>query len=335
MHKAIYRSLITGAALAGVYKEPYLELGSRPELILEQNDYTGPQHDEFLETFPLLRNSTTEEELEKAFGSYSEWLLKSLMTDKDANTIMEQRFETCSGRAQSCHHRQSYELPENRILLRPGCPLELTAGGSHAQAHAVALELMRLLWASTNIFDALKPRTKGALSEDENICIGPIAPYGYFTSFMVRVPSEHKIQYPALINLEPLGGISSDINGYDWDWIQSRFLYMDDLGHSIYGNDGYFPFIQAKFFVYFARKYLKSAFGPDFFHVPDGAEYDNDWEAFHYSLLIFSLDDVEGRNKTYFDPDGYGGQFAFNGILDGGDLLVSADGLDALIASYM
>ncbi|CEJ95095.1 hypothetical protein VHEMI10597 [[Torrubiella] hemipterigena] len=99
------------------------------------------------------------------------------------------------------------------------------------------------------------------------------------------------------------------------------------------GRDVFPPFLQARFFVYFLRKHMKLAFHPQFFQTNFMVMWiDNDWDAFHQSLLIFSLDDVEGREKYY--PDcAASQQFPDDGFLDGVDLLVSSDKLQEIAVS--
>ncbi|KYK55092.1 hypothetical protein DCS_07054 [Drechmeria coniospora] len=323
MHKAIYRSIITGAALAGVYKEPWVQAGAREDLKLKPySEFTGEKHEDFLDTFPVLRFETTEEEQEAAFGVYGEWLLKELRRDVHAKAIMAQRFATCSGRARSCHEREHQEPQDGEGGGREACPVQLVDGGSHSDAHAVVLELMRLLWACCCVVGVLSAFQEKEC-RDPATCV-PIVPWGRFSSWLVTITPPKGHDVPRFKTERP-DGVGSEVDD-SW-WVTARFAGMDNQD-PIEDTDIYPPFIEAKFFVYFLRRHMKLAFHDNFFHPDEGAEINDNWLQFMDSLLIFSLDDV-GDRDAYYPEYASMELFPDNGFLDGGDLLVSWDALEA------
>lgn len=330
MHAAIYRSFTIGAALSGVYGEAYAKADATPEIAVPQGIDTvqrRERRDEVLNSFAVLRDSMTEEEEDAAFGPQADWLLHDLRSDQATASMMEARFATGSGRARSCLARQA--------ASDAGCPAQLTAGGTHAEAHAVALQLLHLLWASRHIMDMLDRNAAENPAHHQHlqaVPVGPVFPYGVFQSRIAHLP---KLDCePSYLHCSfaapPAAWVNHLRNGY-W-FIQSHFD-EDDCPSGLTGNDVFPAFLQARFFVYFLRKHMKLAFHPQFFQTNHTVTWiDNDWDAFHHSLLIFSLDDVEGREAYY--PDCAASQhFPYDGFLDGADLLVSSDRLQEIAAS--
>lgn len=329
MHKAIYRSIITGAALAGVYQKPFTEALAREDLRLKTNhEYPRQEHAEFLDSFPVLRFGMTVDEQDEAFGSYSQWLLGELCQDTEAKDSMEDRFASCYGRAMSCEARQHHEPEAGQEDRREACPVQLVAGASHSDAHATALGLMRLFWAChhvAEIFYADRLRAVAMANADSarQTC-SLVVPWGRFSAWMVRFLrlTGHCVgSYgePAFATEQP-EGVGSAVDGSPW--IMDRFSGMGN--GDLDADERYPPPVSAAFFLYFLRRHMKLAFHDQFFHPDEGAEIENNCLKFNESLAIFALDNV-GERKAYYPEYADMGCFPTNGFLDGGDLLVKSD----------
>jgi hypothetical protein len=141
VHKAIYRVLVAGAALAGAYNEPMFKVQPEPGLGdfdfrrgLNTRVYTpSPVALRFFEQFAVCNMNATPETEEAAFGPLASWLLETIMSDQEARKAMAARFESGRGRAWRCHHN------------RPNCPVSNLSGGDHSDAHLVVWEVMQMV----------------------------------------------------------------------------------------------------------------------------------------------------------------------------------------------
>lgn len=335
VHNAIYRSFTTSAALSSIYQAPYAKAYQTPGIRQESGTTEGVltaqrriQSKDLLESFAVFRDSMTEAEEDTAFGTYADWLLQDMLSDKHDIATMNARFATCSGRARSCLARQSESGDD-------GCPVQLVAGGSHAEAHAIALQLVRLWWVSRQIMDTLGSNAMEIPVDSEHlqmVPVGPVVPYGIFYPRMVYLP---KPDYEPRYHLQFLATEPTKCAncppGY-YGFIRFRFQDIDriePIGYRVFA-----PLLQARFFAYFLRKHMKLAFHPQFFHGSnDSGWIHNGWSALQSSLMLFSLDNVQGRDETYYPDSAAGESFPYDGFLDGGDLLISSDKLNEMIAS--
>ncbi|KAL2134168.1 hypothetical protein VTI74DRAFT_867 [Chaetomium olivicolor] len=125
IHKAIYRILIAGAALAGASMfsaraEADLGLGLARTLI------DSPRSSSVSWSGLLL----------------GDWLLEDILSHKDARDAMAQRFQEGYGRALYFPSRDDY-------------PVTDVCGGNHADAHLVTWEMMQMRWAHKPVHEAL------------------------------------------------------------------------------------------------------------------------------------------------------------------------------------
>lgn len=311
VHKAIYRSFISGAALADIYKAVYVAAMERRDLQpsnIRDPLVEGQARDAFFSSFSVFRDPMTEMDEEEAFGVYGQWLLRELRSDEESNAAMEKRFSTGFGRALCCRQRQQKEPGQN-------CPIQLTAEGDHAEAHAVALDLMRLFWACSEVFRGLITG-RALFNEQSQTAVNGqyalVVPFAWFSSWMVGLcPEQGRIMCP--LHIRPPVRVGGEVGANSW--ITSR-LFAPPGGRPLgFGDapEAWIPPVYSRFFVYFLRKHMSLAFHSDFFQ-PDHHLMDttHNWTSFIRSIFIFALDDIEGREAG--PPDGF---------IDSGDLLVS------------
>ncbi|KAK0721155.1 hypothetical protein B0H67DRAFT_486690 [Lasiosphaeris hirsuta] len=137
LHRAIYRILVAGAALAGAYNEPLFlaEKHGDPDIrCLPGVDDLGDKHFSFFAQFAVSNMEASPESEEAVFGPLGDWLLESILSDEHAKAAIAKRFAQGRGRSKHCTSRED------------DCPLELTGGGTHSDAHLVTWELMQMLW---------------------------------------------------------------------------------------------------------------------------------------------------------------------------------------------
>ena len=157
---AVFRLLIVGAALAGAYNEPLLKALEHPDPEIKAllrrvpQDYShylkwegrgveslSQKEMAFLLQFAVCDLDATLEAQDVVFGPIAEWLLGSILSDKESRQAMADRFRQGYGRAEFCLSRDKYEQQEP-------CPLSLLPDGcsSHSDAHLVVWELMKMFW---------------------------------------------------------------------------------------------------------------------------------------------------------------------------------------------
>lgn len=310
MHKAIYRSLITGAALASLYKTIFVAAIKRPELRLDEMRLADipAEREAFLRNFSVLRQPMTKAEEEEAFGIYGQWLLNELQGDQDVKLAMENAFSKDCGRARSCREREKHD--------GQSCPVQLTAGGSHHEAHSVALELMRLLWTCSEVIRGLLSGSAAGMAENVVGRYALVVPFGRFSAWMVARCSLQEGDCAPLHIGRPVR-VGGEVDSLPW--ITSQLF---DPASQTQANGGWAPPVAFNFFAYFLRKHMNLAFRNNFFRTVRILDTEDDWTSFTQSLFIFALDDVVGR-ETYYPLWASHNWLPRNGFLDGGDLLTS------------
>ncbi len=157
---AMFRLLILGAALAGAYKEPLLKALEHPDPEVKALLQRVPQHYSdadwrgveslgqkemaFLLQFAVCDLGATLEAQDAVFGPIAEWLLDSILSDKESRQAMADRFERGYGRAEFCLSRDEDDGPCPARLLPDG-------RGSHSDAHLVVWELMKMFWLAEEV----------------------------------------------------------------------------------------------------------------------------------------------------------------------------------------
>ncbi|KAM3520171.1 hypothetical protein MY4038_009533 [Beauveria bassiana] len=257
---AIYRSLISGAALAAAYQEPLHEAKKTniPELqSLADTDFFSETQLSFINKFTVFQTVTTLEQETPIFAPLGQWLLKSILSDTDARHAMAQRFEMRYGRATTCPAR----VPDPW-----DCPLRPAFDGSHSDAHLVVWELIKMFWMQERMSWTIG--TDYDLT-DENVITpngkAPIVLFGYFAAM--------KVKGPCLSTSPPTDSPHGDGPGS-----LNRLLHRlhEDSGQPNRYEEGLeVAPLEAKFFEYFLRRYLGT-------------------------LAIFSHDDINGRTASCF-----------------------------------
>jgi hypothetical protein len=316
---AVFRLLILGAALAGVYREPLLRAMEHPDPEIralpdpELSRLTQKQM-AFLLQFAVCDLSATLEAQDAVFGPIAEWLLESILSDQESRQAMAKRFEKRCGRAGFCISQEEDEEGEN-------CPVGFTddTTGSHSDAHLVVWELMKMFWLvervrpyeldhGQGILDRdspCPPSTPQDAGADEN-SRGPLESavavfFGMFkaeetTLSMPPDRGSHLKTYPAVSEIAEgdrknekfLGGMSvAEFSG----WI------FDNSGRPNCIDETDIPVapLEMKFFEYFLQHHLGLCLGHQAFREDRLDFMERSYEEFTGTLAIFAHDDVEGR----------------------------------------
>lgn len=329
MHRAIYRSFILSAGLMSVYFElcSAVEASTDPEIRqLGEADWLSDTQETFLRQFAPYNAKLDAEADHTAFGHVGNWLLESILGDAELRADMEHKFELVDGRGSSCRRRLSEYLDAEEAPflvddVEP-CPAPRLDGYSHADAHMVALEVMRILWVCGNnsVFDDETPDPDSVVGS-----YSPLVSWGSSTAETIRYSAQTHLFTPEIYYQEVESCVYESINirnlvdGDGRNQIQERSSRMEEQGL-------YLPPLEFKFFVYFLHHHLQAALLPSLFVEEDGSEYLNNWESFIKDLRIFALD--EDRATYYPGADA----FMDAGFLDGTDLLVDSGPLRAQIA---
>lgn len=334
MHRAIYRSLIASAALVSVYFEPCLAAQLSTDLEVRRLVTTQRISDTqraFLRQFTAY-NPWLDDDLDHAvFGNIGDWLIHNILADVELRVAMEKSFSKNTGRGLSCSKRRRYDLKLNEATeLTPGpepCAVHLD-GYSHADAHFVALEVMRMLWACGNITKHV--HYGGSFSELPilEVSYSPIILRDWYTPARVSFTA-------SLVNQTPLFKPQLHIHLLSKCAQENSIWFLMDQAKPRPGSrvdlerQGiYMPCLQFKFFLYFLHHHLQATFHPLFFQEEDSNDVLNNWGYFQQDLGIFASDQVPGRRTYYPNPD----VFPEEGILDGADLLVDSVPLRAQIS---
>ncbi|KAJ6787083.1 hypothetical protein PWT90_10736 [Aphanocladium album] len=140
MYKALYRSLLAGAALAGVYQEPwhYTKQGDVADGILECSscERTTEVENNFIFKHTVLQTITALQQDASIFCFLDQWLLGDILADTESRDAMAHRFQHKYGRAEAC--------------IQEECELSLD-GGSHADAHLITWELFKMYWTAEQL----------------------------------------------------------------------------------------------------------------------------------------------------------------------------------------
>lgn len=159
VHKAIYRTMIAGAALAGIYNQPFFEAKTHPNATIRQ--YLGWEEESepsdttadnwlrpwkvffaFALNFPVCRITTSPETEDQIFGPLAAWLIENILSDKQGREAIREVFAKGYGRASCCRNSATWAQSDNK------CPLTSVEGGRyHSDAHFVCWEIMQIIWA--------------------------------------------------------------------------------------------------------------------------------------------------------------------------------------------
>lgn len=327
MHRAIYRSLIASASLAALYLEPIFKAAASSDpgiQQLSQTDDISEAQLSFVRQFTVYKTQATPEQDHETFSNTGDWLLRNILSNAVLRADMERKFSLRVGRALGCYERNtahsSYLGQEGQWDVK-ACPVQLIKGHSHADAHTVSLELIRMLWVSDQIVQWL-PFNHDAESQGSILAAscGPVVPWNLFSSQVIgfttprsRLPKEPNI-YVTIFT-----GHKQQPRGAPWLLYEADHDYHQ--GGDFEEDDNFMPPLTLKFFAYFLQRHLHAAFEPKLFQPPEPQDIWDDWKAFREDLRIFSRDEVKGRVPYYRNGEG-AGSFSSADFLDGADILV-------------
>ncbi|KAM3452273.1 hypothetical protein MY3296_004711 [Beauveria thailandica] len=283
---AIYRSLISGAALAAAYQEPLFE-GKKtniPELqsLADAATFSETQLS-FINKFTVFQTVTSLEQETPVFAPLGQWLLKSILSESDARHAMAQRFEMRYGRSTTC---------PGQGPNASDCPLRPAFHGSHSDAHLVVWELIKMFWMQERLSWIVG--TDYDLTEDNAITPNgkaPIVLFGYFAAM--------KVKGPCLSASPPTDSPLEDGSG-SLNSLLHR-LHEDSGQPNRYEQGLEVAPLHAKFFEYFLRRYFGVRFHRGFFDYEEEAgNRDSTHSSFTQTLTLFSHDDIKGRSASCF-----------------------------------
>ncbi|AEO71974.1 uncharacterized protein THITE_2093475 [Thermothielavioides terrestris NRRL 8126] len=331
LHKAFYRVLIAGAALAGAYHEPMFKAKLEPGLGLpkpgaDAERLTAEQL-AFLEQFAVCNLDPAPEAEEAVFGPLGNWLLETILADHAAREAMARRFREGYGRAKYC-------------LSRSDCPVtEVGGGNNHSDAHLVVWELMQMLWAHEYISFVMQTSLMARdneLDAADWLAPGETAARAVFLGVFNTEEIELVEESASLVDLYnlcsrlpyvPTDEVRTDLLDSEATvWGTSAAIFCPWI-HGCSGRPNWYCIgeelggpvapMDLHFFEYFLRRHLRLRLLPNLFDEDIGEPI---FREFQRCVGIFSHDDVEGR-PPYTDPD-----FPLSaGFLDGTELLTAFD----------
>ncbi|KAJ3497135.1 hypothetical protein NLG97_g2134 [Lecanicillium saksenae] len=279
IHKALYRSLILGAALAGVYQEPWHDRkpGGIAEAILECTEYGQTEEPEisFISDYPALQVITTLQQDSSLFSSLDQWLLDDILADSKARDDMAHRFQHNYGRAKEC--------------VGAECGLTL-ASVTHSDAHLVIWELFKTYWATEQLIycttDTIGPEFD--LSEAN---ITP--PKGVANVVLFQRFSPVRMSDPVLTTNFATAAYGDRIR------VAMEEIVWRAAQPTHYEDGRLVAPLHTKFFEHFLRQHFDLRFHICFFDTGDYTYPGGNSDLFD-SLGLFARDDVLGRTSAGF-----------------------------------
>lgn len=284
VRKTTYLTLAVGAALAGVYQAPLRTLAK--DDIREYKDwFSYPREPEVLAArWPALQTLTTPAQDAAVFGDLDAWLLAHLLdNDQDGRAAMTDRFARSYGRALTCTG-ETYCV----------CVLD---GHSHADAHHVIWELIKMLWMAHKMHDLLDDNDAARRRDERRPSSSAhgralVAPFRYFVTLSVDPDSLSA----ASTTDAPLTRVFDFV-----EHVNSESGQMTNYQQGLQ-----IPPLWAKFFVYFLHRHFDLAFDLEFLdHYEElaGIHTRGFETALTQTLGLFSLDTVDGRDCSNYHLD--------------------------------
>jgi hypothetical protein len=319
--QTVLRVLILGAALAGAYKEPLFKAREHadpdirnipshvPRNYVEDATYSLEYKQlDFLLKFAVCDLAATVEAQDAVFGPVADWLLESIMSDRDARQAMAKRFDQGYGRASFCQSREA-DSP---------CPVDLADGsGSHSDAHHVLWEVMKMLWMAQHfclgaqdhpvlVRPSSDPDQAGSVDEHhraspklaiavffgmfqaEQVMLPTPARAGAFgqSEPLITLPVVHQAQEGACRDWELARGLSAAVL-FDWIFDNSKKPNESDYVGPV-------PSLELKFFEYFLRRHLGLCYDSRT-EIHGGTYLNCAFMDFPDAVAIFSPDDIPDR----------------------------------------
>lgn len=346
LHKAIYRTLIAGAALAGVYSEHLSraeEEGIDTEWPTEQcGEFKNEEQLTFLERFAAYNIASELEEEEELYGPLAGWMLQNVLADTAGRTAMAMRFESGTGRAEICQNRKDCPV---KLASDDGVDEGDSNRSSDSDAHFVVWQVIQMAWVLQHIEMTVRRRSDHDHESQLPLKSNESSPYrvpvvflGIFQPEIVTIPSRIYQAQDLLIRADPTETAAQLGDAVDQKVYYTPNNYPQELTVRLLLDTVYWhtrkpnhitgdaedrpdaevapvPPLIFKFFEYFLRRYLGVRFAFDAWL--DAPEADN-WELFASNFGLFAHDDVEGRES--FTATGSWQDADFT---DGSEILVS------------
>ncbi|KAK3323333.1 hypothetical protein B0T19DRAFT_485726 [Cercophora scortea] len=199
VHKALFRLLIAGAALAGAYHEPmYRCLEDHRPSVQRTRWADAPSQMRaafqrvFYRKFAVTNMEANTEEQDAVFASLADWLLTNMLSDKQLRRDYVSRFQNSTGRAQCCNDVMYANKPNY-----PPCPLgtPFLSSMSHADTHLVVWQIMQMLWLVDRLDSLLEKAPRESSSSSELVTTTPqphhheatIVPFGTFVATTIKI----------------------------------------------------------------------------------------------------------------------------------------------------
>ncbi|KAK4233428.1 hypothetical protein C8A03DRAFT_38868 [Achaetomium macrosporum] len=324
---AVFRLLIVGAGLAGAYKESLLKALEHPDPEIKAlprrvpRDYSqdngrnslGQKELAFLLRFAVCDLDATLEAHDAVFGPIADWLLDSILSDKESRQAMADRFE------QGCYYgRAGFCFSQAE---EGHCPVDLLADGrgSHSDDHLVVWELMKMLWLveqvrpyglDHGVLDRRAPRPPSAqpdVGADENNR-GPLESavavfFGMFRAeetLLLTTPTggpwRRLITHPAVPETKEedhrdgkLPRSMSVAVFFDYIFNHSgRPNHIEETGEPVAP-------LELECFEYFLQRHLGLCLDSQAFREDELEYMERSFQEFVGTITIFSHDDVENR----------------------------------------
>ena len=297
----------------------------------------GQKEMAFLLQFAVCDLEATLEAQDAVFGPIAEWLLDSILSDKEARRAMADRFERGYGRARFCLSRKEDD-GDSEQSWGP-CPVShLPDGrGSHSDAHLVVWELMQMFWLVEEVrpyglqgsmLDRRAPRAPstpdGGANEDNRKPLESAVAifFGMFRAEETLLPTSDSprprlITYPAVPETN-----EQDHGDGKLPRSMSVAVFFDCLFHHsgrpnrIDDRTPVAP-LDVKFFEYFLQRHLGLCLDSQAFREDEDEWMDRSFQEFNGTLAIFAHDDVEDRGP-YSD---WSGDLERAGFSDGSEML--------------
>ncbi|CEJ89974.1 hypothetical protein VHEMI05788 [[Torrubiella] hemipterigena] len=328
IHRAIYRSFIVSSSLAGIYMEPVMEAlrssDAEIQAILSAERLSHRQLD-FLEQYPAYKDKTSAKDNHELFGTLGDWLLDNILSQGALREDMERSFTLGIGYGKGCQARNQQnwepEYYEDWDLPSP-CPVKLSGDEyTHADAHLVALELVRTFWVCRKMLDMGWCWDTRPDDQAETGTYSLLAPFGWFgaarMALSMHTAGQDSVPVPRIhVDAYSPGGKGDMIGDGLW-----KSLVNFDIYYELDDEIVYVAPLLFKLFHFFLRRHLQSDFKTDFFRHEDGGEVYAYLDSFMDNLEIFATDD--GEDAACYYP--LCGDFRYAEFLDGTDVLTTWD----------
>lgn len=324
IERALYSAFIAGAILAPLYAHPLSQAQahqndeiSRP---LVSSGTARPKLAEFLRQFPGYQARLEPQLDHQIFGEFGNWLLDDILSDTISRAAMNERFTLGYGRALACERRTGEPQPGGD--QHRGSPVRLPdeCGYTHADAHLVALELVRVYWICEQLqeFELLSCTDEPWVGMHSSY--SPLLLWHRFVPQTIYLhPAEPDTDFKSLELVLDLETVNTGDN-VDAAMYEVALLDADQWrARAVRGV--YLPHLVYKFFVCFLRRHLDAAFEPGVFEEANimGLRTSH-WQQFPNLMQIFAKDN--GENVRTYYPRSTEMELSNTNFLDGADLLV-------------